>query len=197
MTKAPTREEAMALFLAHNKQENLLKHALAVEAALRHFAGLFGEDEEKWGMIGLCHDLDFEKYPDQHCQMTKTMLEEADWPEDWIRGVLAHGWKICTDVEPVLPMEKVIYTVDELTGLIMATALMRPSRSLLDLEGKSVKKKWKDKAFAAGVNRGIIQEGADLLGMPLDEVIGETILGLRKAAESLGLGDQPKENYSQ
>ncbi|MCL2166952.1 MAG: hydrolase [Clostridiales bacterium] len=197
MTKAPTREEAMALFLTHNKQESLLKHALAVEAALRHFAALYGEDEEKWGIIGLCHDLDFEKYPDQHCQMTKTMLEEADWPEDWIRGVMAHGWKICTDVEPVLPMEKVIYTVDELTGLITATALMRPSRSLLDLEGKSVKKKWKDKAFAAGVNRGIIQEGADLMGMPLDEVIGETIMGLRKAAEELGLGGQLKENSSQ
>ncbi|MCL1804505.1 MAG: hydrolase [Clostridiales bacterium] len=188
MGNTPTREEAMALFLAHNHQENLLKHALAVEAALRHFALLLGEDEEKWGIIGLCHDLDYERYPDQHCKMTKVMLEEAGWPEDWVRGVMAHGWKLCTDVEPSLPMEKVIYTVDELTGLIMAAALMRPSRSLMDLELKSVKKKWKDKAFAAGVSREIIQEGADMMGMPIDEVISETILGLRKAAEALGLG---------
>lgn len=188
MTTIPTREQAMALFLTYNQQDNLLKHALAVEAALRHFAGLYGEDEEKWGIIGLCHDLDYEKYPDQHCRVTKTLLEEADWPEDWIRGVMAHGWKICTDVEPELPMEKVIYAVDELTGLIMAAALMRPSRSLMDLELKSVKKKWKDKTFAAGVRRDIIQEGADMLGIPLDDLISETILGLRQAAEPLGLG---------
>jgi predicted hydrolase (HD superfamily) len=175
----------MALFLAHNHQESLLKHALAVEAVLRHFAGLLGEDEDKWGIIGLCHDLDYEKYPEQHCQMTKAMLEDAGWPEDWVRGVMAHGWKICTDVEPILPMEKVIYGVDELTGLIMAAALMRPSRSLMDLELKSVKKKWKDKAFAAGVRRDIIQEGADMLGMPLDDVISETILGMRKAEDAL------------
>lgn len=190
MTKTPVREEAMALFLTYNKQENLLKHALAVEAVLRHFAALYGEDEEKWGLIGLCHDLDYEQFPDRHCQVTKTLLEEAGWPEDWIRGVLAHGWKICTDVEPASPMEKVIYTIDELTGLIMAAALMRPSRSLMDLELKSVKKKWKDKAFAAGVSREIIQEGADMLGMPLDDVISETIAGLRKAAGSLGLGSE-------
>jgi len=181
----------MALFLAHNRQEHLLKHALAVEGTLRHFAGLLGEDEEKWGIIGLCHDLDFEKFPEQHCDVTKTLLEEAGWPEDWVRGVLAHGWKLRTDVEPVLPMEKVIYTVDELTGLIMATALMRPSKSLLDLEAKSVKKKWKDKAFAAGVKREVIQEGAELMGMPLDDVITQTILGLRKVAGPLGLDGPP------
>ncbi|MDR0469783.1 MAG: hydrolase [Peptococcaceae bacterium] len=187
MTKMPTRDEAMALFLTHNQQESLLKHALAVEAVLRHFAGLWDEDEEKWGIIGLCHDLDYEKYPEQHCHMTKVMLEEAEWPEDWIRGVMSHGWKLCTDVEPISPMEKAIYAVDELTGLIMAAALMRPSRSLMDLELKSVKKKWKDKAFAAGVRRDIIQEGADMLDMPLDDMINETIMGLRKAAGSLGL----------
>ena len=187
MSKAPTREEALVLFLEHNKQESLYKHALAVEAALRHFAGLFDEDPDKWGIIGLCHDLDYEEYPDMHCEMTEKMLLEANWPKDWIRAVMAHGWKLRTDVEPISQMEKVIYTVDELTGLIMAVALMRPSRSLLDLELKSVKKKWKDKAFAAGVNRGIIQEGADLLGISLDDVIIETIVGLRAAAESLGL----------
>jgi len=187
MMKTPTREEAFALFLAHNRQESLLKHALAVEAALRHFAGLLGEDEEKWGIIGLCHDLDYENFPDQHCQMTKAMLEEANWPDDWIRSVLSHAWKLRTDVEPRSPMEKTLYTVDELTGLITAAALMRPSRSLMDLELASVKKKWKDKAFAAGVRRDVIQEGAVLMDMPLDEVISQTILGLRKAAPSLGL----------
>ena len=184
--KAPTRDEAVVLWQKYNHSENLWKHALAVEAAMRHFAGLLGEDPEKWGVIGLCHDLDYEKYPEQHCRMTKVILEEEGWPEDYIRAIMSHGWKLCTDVEPVLPMEKVIYTVDELTGLIMAAALMRPSKSLADLELKSVKKKWKDKAFAAGVKRELIQEGADLLGMPLDQV-QETLLGLRKAAGPLGL----------
>jgi len=187
LEKIPTREEALALFLKHNQSENLLKHAYAVEAVMRHFAELFNEDPEKWGIIGLCHDLDYEKYPEQHCQMTKKMLEEEGWPQDWIRAIMSHGWKLCTDVEPVLPMEKVIYTIDELTGLIMAVALMRPSRSLMDLEVKSVKKKWKDKQFAAGVKREVIQEGADLLGMPLDEVISHTILGMRTVADKLGL----------
>ena len=187
MSKTPTREEAMALFLSYNKQESLLKHALAVEAALRHFAVIYGEDPEKWGIIGLCHDLDYELYPDQHCRVTEKLLREALWPEDWIRGVMAHGWKICTDTEPVAPMEKVIYGVDELTGLITAVALMRPSKSLLDLELKSVRKKWKDKAFAAAIRRDIIQEGADMLGMPIDDFINETIAGMRAAAESLGL----------
>ena len=187
MSKTPSREEAYELFLTHNKQESLLKHALAVEAALRHFAVMYGEDPDKWGIIGLCHDLDYEEYPDQHCVMTEKMLREADWPEDWVRGVLAHGWKLCTDVEPVSQMEKVIYAVDELTGLITAVALMRPSKSLMDLELKSVKKKWKDKAFAAGVKRDIIQEGADMLGLSIDDLINETIIGMRTAAESLGL----------
>lgn len=185
--KAPTREEAVALWQKYNHSEHLWKHAIAVEAAMRHFAGLLGEDPDKWGVIGLCHDLDYEKYPEQHCEMTKVMLEEAGWPEEYIRAIMSHGWKLCTDVEPVLPMEKVIYTVDELTGLITAAALMRPSKSLEDLELKSVKKKWKDKAFAAGVKREVIQEGADMLGMPLDQVIQETILALRKAAGPLGL----------
>ena len=157
---------------------------------MRHFAQLLGEDPEKWGVIGLCHDLDYEKYPEQHCQMTKVMLEEEGWPKDYIRAIMSHGWKLCTDVEPVLPMEKVIYTVDELTGLITAAALMRPSKSLADLELKSVKKKWKDKGFAAGVKREVIQEGADMLGMPLDQVIQETILALRKVAPELGLAGQ-------
>lgn len=198
MVKQPTRDEAMELFLEHNKTENLLKHALAVEAVMRHFAVLLKEDPEKWGIIGLCHDLDYEKYPEQHCTMTKKMLEEAKWSEDWIHAIMTHGWKLCTQVMPVLPMEKVIYTIDELTGLIMAAALMRPSRSLLDLELKSVKKKWNDRRFAAGVSREVIQEGADMLGMSLDQVITETILGLRTAAKELGLeGDRSAQDLKE
>jgi putative nucleotidyltransferase with HDIG domain len=185
--KKPTREEALALLKKHNKSDALIKHALAVEAVMAQFAQKFGEDEEKWRVIGLAHDLDYEKYPEEHCRKVREILEEEGWPEDYIRAIQSHGWKICSDVEPVERMEKVLYTIDELTGLIVATVLLRPSRSILDLTAKSVKKKWKQKGFAAGVNREIIEEGAQLLGMDLTEVIEETIRGMQKAAEELGL----------
>ncbi|NLY91611.1 MAG: hydrolase [Firmicutes bacterium] len=187
MSKPMNREEALALFKKYNQDESLLRHALAVEAVMRHFAALFGEDEEKWGIIGLIHDLDYERYPNQHCIKVKEILTAEGWPEDYIHAVQSHGWGICSDVEPVEPMEKVLYTIDELTGLIMAAALVRPSKSLLDLEVKSVKKKWKDKAFAAGVNREVIQKGAERLGMELDEIIKETIAGMREVAAEIGL----------
>jgi len=177
----------MALLRKHNQNEALIKHALAVEAVMGHFAEKFGEDPEKWRVIGLIHDLDYEKHPDQHCLKTREMLEEEGWPEDYIRSVQSHGWKICTDVEPVETMEKVLYAIDELTGLIVATVLMRPSKSILDLNTKSVKKKWKQKGFAAGVDRGIIEEGAGLLGMEVTELIDETIQGMQKAADELDL----------
>jgi len=154
---------------------------------MRHFAGLLGEDEEKWGIIGLLHDIDYEMYPEQHCIKAKEILTERGWPEDYIHAVLSHGWKLCSDVEPTEKMEKILYTIDELTGLIAATAIMRPSRSILDMEVKSVKKKWKQKSFAAGVNREVIEEGAALLGMEMDTIIGETINGMKKAAEEIGL----------
>jgi putative nucleotidyltransferase with HDIG domain len=185
--KKPTREEALALLKKHNKSDALIKHALAVEAVMAQFAEKFGEDEEKWRVIGLAHDLDYEKYPEEHCRKVREILEEEGWPEDYIRAIQSHGWKICSEVEPVERMEKVLYTIDELTGLIVATVLLRPSRSILDLTTKSVKKKWKQKGFAAGVNREIIEEGAQLLGMDLTEVIEETIRGMQKAAEELGL----------
>lgn len=192
MVKIPTREEAMDLFLTYNKQESLLKHALAVEAALRHFAVKYDDDPEKWGIIGICHDLDYGTYPvDQHCAMTRKLLEEADWPEDWIRGIMAHAWKVYTDVEPIAPMEKIIYAIDELTGFIVAVTLMRPSKNLNDLEVKSVKKKWKDKTFAAKVRRDITEEGAEMLGISMDELIAETIAGMMPVAEALGLGGTP------
>lgn len=184
----PSREEAMALLKKYNQSDTLIKHALAVEAVMGYFAEKFGEEDlEKWRVIGLIHDLDYEKYPDKHCQKTKDILMEEGWPEDYIRAVLSHGWKICTDVEPVEKMEKVLYTTDELTGLIVATVLMRPNRSIMDLTAKSVKKKFKQKNFAAGVDRGIIEEGAELLGMDLTEVIEETIRGMQAAADELGL----------
>ncbi|NYE58602.1 HDIG domain-containing metalloprotein [Carboxydothermus ferrireducens] len=184
----PNREEAFKLFKEFNKSESLIKHALAVEAVMLHFAELFGEeDKEKWGIIGLVHDLDYEMYPNEHCKKVREILTERNWPEDYIRAIESHGWKICTDVEPVEKMEKVLYAIDELTGLITATALMRPSKSILDLEVKSVKKKWKQKGFAAGVNREVIEEGAKMLGMELDKLIEETIKGMRKVADVIGL----------
>ncbi|ADL69697.1 metal dependent phosphohydrolase [Thermoanaerobacterium thermosaccharolyticum DSM 571] len=181
------RDEAYALLKEYNKSESLITHALAVEAVMRHFAELFGEDKEKWGIIGLLHDLDYEMYPNEHCKKVREILEERGWPEEYIHAIESHGWKLCSDVEPVHKMEKVLYTIDELTGLITATALMRPSKSILDLEVKSVKKKWKQKSFAAGVNRDVISEGAELLGMDLDKVIEETIIGMRNVADEIGL----------
>jgi len=186
--KKPTREEALALLKKHIKNEALLKHALAVEAVMARFAEKFGEeDPQKWRVVGLVHDLDYENYPKEHCHKTKEILTEEGWPEDYIRAVQSHGWKVHTDVEPVETMEKVLYTIDELTGLVVATVLMRPSRSIMDLTAKSVMKKWKQKGFAAGVNREIIEEGANLLGMDLTEVVEETIRGMQDAAEELGL----------
>ncbi len=188
MMKTPTREKAMALLKKYNQSDALVKHALAVEAVMGHFAERMGaEDPEKWRIIGLIHDLDYEKYPEEHCQKTKEILEEEGWPEDYIRAVVSHGWKICSDVEPVETMEKVLYTIDELTGLVVATVLMRPSKSVLDLKVSSLKKKYKNKNFAAGVDRQIIEDGAELLGMDLTEIMEETIKAMQNSADELGL----------
>jgi len=186
-SQVPDRETAWELLQRYVQDENLIKHAIAVEAVMVHFAEKFGEDIEKWKVIGLIHDLDYEKYPDEHCQKTREILEKEGWPEEYIRSIESHGWKICTDVEPVETMEKVLYTIDELTGLIIATALMRPSRSIMDTTTKSVKKKWKQKGFAAGVKREVIEEGAELLGLDLGEIIEDTIKGMQNVASDLGL----------
>ena len=183
----PNRSEALELLMEFNKNDSLIKHALTVEAVIKHFARLLGEDVEKWGVIGLLHDIDYEMYPEQHCIKAREILAEREWPEAYIHAVESHGWKLCCDVEPVEKMEKVLYTIDELTGLIAATAVMRPSKSILDMEVKSVKKKWKQKGFAAGVNREVIEEGAGLLGMELDKVIEETMKGMQEVAEEMGL----------
>jgi predicted hydrolase (HD superfamily) len=184
----PTREQAYALFRQYNQSESLLKHALSVEGVMRYMARKAGEDEDKWGIIGLIHDLDYEMYPDQHCKMTEKILKENHWPEEYIRAVLSHGWGLASDVEPVSRLEKTIYAIDELTGLVATSALVRPTRSVLDMEARSVRKKWNDKRFAAGVNREVIEKGAEMLGVTLDDLINDCIMGMREVADQIGLG---------
>lgn len=183
----PTRDAAVELFKKYNSSESLYKHASAVEAVMRHIAELNNEDVEKWGIIGFLHDLDYEKYPEQHCTMSEKIMREAGWPEDYIHAVVSHGWGICSEVEPVELMEKYLFAIDELTGLVTTTALVRPSKSVLDIKVKSVKKKWKDKRFAAGVDRSIIEKGAEMLGVETAELIQLTIDGMKTAAQVLGL----------
>ncbi len=191
MRKKPSREEAWNLFKKFNQSESLTKHALAVEGVMRFMARKYNENEEEWGIIGLVHDLDYEKYPEQHCQKTREILEEKNWPEEYIRAVMSHGYGIVTDVKPESQLEKVLYTIDELTGLVTTSALVRPSKSVLDIKVKSVKKKWKDKRFAAGVNRSIIEKGAEMLNLELSEVIQDTINGMREVADEIGLKGNP------
>jgi len=186
-TNAPTRDETLALLTRYNTTATALKHALAVEAVMRHFARRAGADEDTWGVVGLIHDVDYEQFPDEHCRKAPEILTAHGWPEDLIRAVVSHGWGICSDVQPRTDMEKVLYAVDELTGLVAAAALVRPSRSVMDLTAKSVRKKWKDKRFAAGVDRAVIQKGAEMLGMELPDLITEVIAGMRAAAEAIGL----------
>lgn len=187
MPSIPTREEALALLKEYNTKENLIKHALAVEGVMRYVARKRGEDENLWGIVGLIHDLDYEQFADQHCTKTAEILRERGWPEDVIRAAVSHGWGICSDVRPESDLEKVLFAIDELTGLVVATALVRPSRSVLDMKAKSVRKKWKDQRFAAGVNRDIIQQGAEMLGVELSDLITDVIMGMREVAEEIGL----------
>jgi putative nucleotidyltransferase with HDIG domain len=187
----PTREEALKLFKQYNASESLTKHAFAVEGVMRYMARKYGEDQEKWGIVGLVHDLDYEQFPEQHCIKTREILEEAGWPEEYIRAIMSHGWEIATDTKPESLMEKVLYAIDELTGLVVTSALVRPSRSVLDMQAKSVKKKWKDKRFAAGVDRVVIEKGAAMLNIELTELITDTIMGMREVAEEIGLKGNP------
>lgn len=191
-SSTPSREEALSLLREFNESDSLIKHALAVEAVMRYAARKRGEDEEKWGIIGLIHDLDYEKYPDRHCTMTGEILRERGWPEDYIRAAVSHGWGICSEIEPETDLEKTLYAVDELTGLVATTALVRPSRSVMDLKAKSVRKKWNDKRFAAGVDRSIIERGAQMLGADLGDLITDTITGMREVAEDIGLKGTPE-----
>ena len=188
----PTREEALELFRKYNKSDSLYKHALSVEAVMRFMARKHGEDEEMWGVVGLVHDLDYEMYPDQHCTMTEKIMREEGWPEDYIRAVISHGYGICSDTEPQTLLEKTLFAIDELTGLVTTSALVRPSRSVLDMEARSVRKKWADKRFAAGVDRSVIEQGAAKLGVDLNDLISDTIMGMREAADEIGLRGNPQ-----
>ena len=182
-----TREDAFALLKKYNKDPFHIQHALTVEAVMKWYANElgYGEDAEYWGIVGLLHDIDFELYPQEHCLKAPEMLREAGVGEDIIHAVVSHGYGITIesgvtlDVAPEHEMEKVLFAADELTGLIWAAALMRPSKSTKDMELKSLKKKFKDKHFAAGCSRDVIKQGSDILGWPLDELMEKTIAAMR------------------
>jgi len=183
----PTREAALELLHKYVKNENLRNHALAVEGVMRYMARKYGEDEDQWGIIGLVHDLDWEMFPDEHTAKTREILTEHGWPDDWVRAVVSHAWGLCSDVQPESRLEKCLYAVDELTGLITAVALVRPSKSVMDVKPKSVKKKWKVRSFAAGANRDVIERGAEMLGVSLDELFADVIAGMQEVAADIGL----------
>lgn len=188
MGEANGRERAWKLLQEHVKDDGLLRHCVTVEAAMRYFSTLFpGEDQEKWGVVGLLHDIDYEQFPDEHCAHTRPILEPAGYPEEVIRAIESHGFGLVNEIEPKTDLEKSLYTVDELSGLIYAVALLRPSKSLDDLTVKSVKKKWKQNGFAAGCNREVILKGVQMLGMSLEDVIAHTIEGMRPVEVAIGL----------
>jgi predicted hydrolase (HD superfamily) len=177
-----SRQDAWVLLTKYNTDEFHLKHAQIVEGVMRYFARELGyaEDEDFWGIVGLLHDLDFEQYPEQHCIKQQEIMHMYNVDEDIIHAAASHGYKLTVDIAPVLEMEKVLYAVDELTGLIGAVAIMRPSKSVQDLELKSVKKKYKIQNFAAGCSREVIERGAKLLGWELDDLIDKTIHAMRE-----------------
>lgn len=181
MTSKLTRDEAFVLLRKYNKEPFHIQHALTVEGVMRWYAKElgYGEEEEYWGITGLLHDIDFELYPQEHCQKSPELLREGGVDEDMIYSVCSHGYGICCDLEPKHEMEKVLFAADELTGLIWSAALMRPSKSVMDMEVKSLKKKFKDKKFAAGCSRDVIRQGAERLGWELDELFEKTILAMR------------------
>lgn len=176
-----TREDAWNLLTEYNKDEFHLEHAQIVEQTMKYFARKlgYGDEEDFWGIVGLLHDLDFELYPDEHCIKEQEIMRERGVDERIIHATASHGYKITVDIKPEHEMEKVLYAVDELTGLIGAVAIMRPSKSVQDLELKSVKKKYKSKNFAAGCSREVIERGAEMLGWELDDLISRTIEALR------------------
>ena len=176
-----TRDEAFELLRKYNSEKFHIQHGLTVEGVMRWYANDlgYGDDAEFWGIVGLLHDIDFEKYPKAHCIKAPELLREAGVGEDMIRAICSHGYDLTVDIKPEHEMEKVLYAVDELTGLIGAAALMRPSKSVRDMEVKSVKKKYKDKKFAAGCSREVIERGADMLGWSLDELIGQTLQAMQ------------------
>lgn len=181
-----TREQAVELFHKYNKSESLWHHALCVEAVMRAFAAEAGEDVDYWGIVGLLHDIDWEMFPDQHCRKAPELLAEIGMPDDMVHAICSHGWGLVSDVEPQHQMEKILYAVDELTGLVYATALMRPER-MAGMSVKSVKKKWSSKSFAAGVNREVIEKGAQMAGVTKEHLIEVTIQALTSISDQIGL----------
>lgn len=193
MSKNLNREAALALLKEYNESEALISHGLAVSGVMTHFAKLEGEDTEYWEIVGLLHDLDYGKYPEAHCVKVVEILKDHGYDDAFIHSVVSHGYGLCSEVEPNHQMEKILYATDELAGLITACAYMRPSKSVNDLEVKSVKKKFKTASFAAGVNRDIITKGAEITGYSLEDLIQETILGMRTVADDIGLGNTEDE----
>ena len=190
-----TRQQALDLLRQYNKEPFHIQHALTVEGVMRWYANELGHSDEAdyWATVGLLHDIDFELYPEQHCQKAPELLAAGGVGEDMIHAICSHGYGICCDIEPQEEMEKVLFAADELTGLIWSAALMRPSKSVQDMELKSLKKKYKDKKFAAGCSRDVIQTGAERLGWELDTLLERTILAMRSceasvAAEMTALG---------
>ncbi len=181
-----TREQAVELFHKYNKSESLWHHALCVEAVMRAFAAEAGEDVDYWGIVGLLHDIDWEMFPDQHCRKAPELLAEIGMPDDMVHAICSHGWGLVSDVEPQRQMEKILYAVDELTGLVYATALMRPER-MAGMSVKSVKKKWSSKSFAAGVNREVIEKGAQMADVTKEHLIKVTIQALTSISDQIGL----------
>lgn len=180
-----TRAQALALLQKYNREPFHIFHGLTVEGTMRYFAREMGEDEDFWGLVGLLHDVDFEKYPEQHCLKAPELLSEIGAEPEFIHAVCSHGYGICSDVEPTLLMERVLFAADELTGLIGAAARMRPSKSVMDMEVASLKKKFKDKKFAAGCSRDVITQGAERLGWTLEELMEKTILAMRSCEDSV------------
>ena len=189
----PTRDDAWNLLTEFNKSDKAIRHALAVEAVMRYIARKKGDDEDEWGLVGLIHDLDFEQFPDEHCTKTGEIMRDRGWPEEVVRAAVSHGWGICSDIEPISDLEKTLFAVDELTGLVAATALVRPTKSIMDVKVKSVKKKWKQGHFAAGVNREVIEKGAAMLGVELADLIADTIEGMKQVAAEIGLSGEAPE----
>lgn len=187
MKSKVTREEALELLKTYNKEPFHIQHGLTVEKVMRWYARElgYGDEEEYWGITGLLHDIDFELYPEQHCQKAPELLREGGAGEDMIHSVCSHGYGICSDEEPACEMEKVLFAADELTGLIWAAALMRPSKSVMDMEVSSVKKKFKDKRFAAGCSRDIIRQGAQILGWELNDLFGKTLQAMQSCEKEI------------
>lgn len=180
-----TREAALDLLREYNKEPFHILHALTVEGVMKWYAAENNEDTEYWGIVGLLHDIDFELYPDEHCKKAPDLLLPAGVSESAVRSICSHGYGICADIEPVELMEKILFAADELTGLIGAAARMRPSKSVMDMELSSLKKKYKDKKFAAGCSRDVITDGAERLGWTLDELLEKTILAMRSCEASV------------